>query len=85
MRTSDYRKTFRVNLSACSSTGGSVGQSFAGKNFNYYGTLNINSIFPWFKTGEPNENAFSPQTFDSYNGMYHKEVSTGPGASPYGS
>lgn len=84
VRTSDYRCTFRVNLSSCYTEGGSVGQAFAGKDFNYYGTINVNSIFPWFKDGLSPANSLAPGMFDPHNGMYHKEVSTGPGANADG-
>lgn len=81
VRTSDYRCTFRVNLGACS-TYNSPKPTYDGKDFNWFGSLNINSIFPWMRNGYTDTQAFEANTaFDPNNGMYHTE--TGSDGNPF--
>lgn len=73
VRTSDYRCTFRVNLGACANYP-SPKPTYDGQDFNWFGTLNINSIFPWMRNGYTDAQAFDPTfAFDPNNGMYHVE------------
>lgn len=71
IRTSDYRCTFRVNLGAVWQ-GYPAGQlpTYSGEDRNWYGTININSIFPWFKSGLTPAQSLDSANFDPHNGMY---------------
>ena len=71
VRRSEYRCTFRVNLGAVGFYPGAASPPPAqGEDFNYYFTLNANSIFPWMHSGLSNTDAFDPTKFDPNNGMY---------------